>query len=370
MLSLVLTWIVRKFAFHSGIIDEPRGGRKIHTQRTALWGGLATGTAVIITLFCCLPFADGTELRPMQIIGFAVAILILMIGGALDDRFDHPPHIQVLFPILASLVIIISGSGIVQVTNPMLPGHAVSLVWQRFQFGIIHFSFPSDLITIGWLLVVTYSMKILDGLDGLVTGLTVISALLIASLAGSAAYFQPLIALMALSLAAIHIGFLPFNKQGSIFLGEAGSTIAGFSLAVLSIISGAKVATAAVALGIPIADIGIVVVGRLLRGKHPFKGDLSHLHFRLLQAGFSPRTSVRIIWALALVFGLTALTLQTRGRIFLFVGLVVLVVAISTWAYMKAEAKNKKRGMGDESPSSKALRGSGGREEGASSPRS
>jgi len=295
-----------------------------------------------------LLFADGTDLRPVQIIGFVVGILVLMIGGALDDRFDHPPHIQILFPILTSLIIIASGSGIVQVTNPTWPGHAISLVWQRFQFGVIHFSFPSDIITLGWLLVVTYSMKILDGLDGLVAGLTIISALLIASLAGSQAYFQPLIALVALAIAAVHIGFLPFNKQGSIFLGEAGSTIAGFSLAVLSIISGAKVATAAVALGIPIADIGIVVIGRLLRGKHPFKGDSSHLHFRLLQAGFSPRTSVRIIWALALVFGLTALTLQTRGRIFLFLGLVALVVAISTWAYMKAETRGEKRGAREE----------------------
>ena len=341
ILSVFLTKKVRKIAYRHGVVDAPDGGRKMHAMRTALWGGLVTGTVIILASACLLPFLDGSTLRSEQIYGFMVAIGILMFGGAMDDRFNLSPWKQIVFPVLASLAIIASGSGIIQVTNPFGDG-VISLVWSQWSFlgDLIRISFPSDLITIIWLLVVTYAMKLLDGLDGLVAGLTIISALLIASLAGSVDFFQPIIALLALAIAGVYIGFLPFNKTGSIFLGEGGSTIAGFSLAVLAVISGSKVATAAVALGIPIIDVFFVIVGRVLRGTSPFKGDRSHLHYRIVEAGVSPRNAVRLIWAAALIFGLFALTLQTRGRLFLLAGIAVFVLLVSWIAYVRSSRRS------------------------------
>jgi UDP-GlcNAc:undecaprenyl-phosphate GlcNAc-1-phosphate transferase len=318
-----------------GVIDEPTGGRKIHEKKTALWGGLATGLTIVLGLAVILLFIQGDDLRQPQVIGFGIAILVLMIGGMIDDGFDLPPWMQFLSPLIAAIVIVISGSGIVQITDPFGPG-AISMIWTQIQLGALTVSLPADILTIVWLLVVTYAMKFLDGLDGLVAGLTVIGAILIASLAGSEAYFQPIIALMALMVAGVHLGFIPFNRQGSIFLGEAGSTIAGFSLGVLAVISGAKVAIAAAALGVPLVDVAIVVIGRVVRGKSPFKGDNTHLHFRLLQAGLSRRGAVRLIWGIALVFGLAALTLQTQGKIFLIIGLAALVLTISYVAYTRS----------------------------------
>jgi UDP-N-acetylmuramyl pentapeptide phosphotransferase/UDP-N-acetylglucosamine-1-phosphate transferase len=344
IVSAVLTWVIRRTAFAMGVCDEPVGGRKIHEKRTALWGGGATGTTIVLVLISILPFLGGLEtvfgLRHLQVIGFAFGVTILMIGGMFDDAFSLPPWVQFCFPLAASIVIVMSGSGIVQITNP-LGGGAWSLVWQRVPlFGGVIISWPADILTVLWLLVVTYAMKMLDGLDGLVAGLTIISALLIAGLASSIAYLQPGVALLALSIAAIHLGFVRFNRAGSIFLGEAGSTIAGFSLGVLSIISGAKVATAAIALGIPIVDIGIVVIGRLARGASPFRGDDTHIHHRLIKAGLSPSTVVRIIWAAAAVFGLAALTMQTKGKIFLLITIAILVVGSSLFAY--AHQKTRK----------------------------
>ncbi len=256
----------------------------------------------------------------------------------MDDHFDIKPWQQFLFPLVASVIIVASGSGIVQVTNPFGPG-ALSLVWAQPVFSwmglSIPFAFPSDLVTVAWLLTVTYALKFLDGLDGLAAGMTVIGGALIAALASSSAYFQPLIALMALMVAGVYLGFLPWNRQGSIFLGEAGSTIAGFSLGVLAIISGAKVATAATALAIPLVDIVLVVARRLLRGASPFKGDDTHLHFQLLEAGLSPRNAVRLIWGIALAFGLLALTMQTKGKLFLLAGLAALTLVISALAVAK-----------------------------------
>lgn len=331
-LSAALTPFVRRFAFAFGIVDRPTGGRKIHKAPTALMGGLVTGATLVVCFLLLFPYVDGKELRDLQLIGFIIAILILMAGGILDDRFDIKPWQQFLFPLIASIVIVATGSGIIQITNPFGPG-ALSLVWAQpviTLFGLaIPVSLPADAITVLWLLTVTYAIKFLDGLDGLAAGMTVIGAALIAALASSSAYFQPLIALMALIVAGVHLGFLPYNRQGSVFLGEAGSTVAGFSLGVLAVISGAKVATAATALAIPLVDIALVVSRRLLRGNSPFKGDDTHLHFQLLKAGLSSQTAVRLIWGIALVFGLAALTLQTRGKLFLLAGLVMLTLVIS-----------------------------------------
>jgi UDP-GlcNAc:undecaprenyl-phosphate GlcNAc-1-phosphate transferase len=96
-----------------------------------------------------------------------------------------------------------------------------------------------------------------------------------------------------------------------------------------------------VALGVPLVDIALVVIGRVARGVSPFKGDDTHLHFRLLKAGLSRRSAVRLIWGIALIFGLAALSLQTKGKIFLFAGLVALVLTISYVTYVRA----RKHGM-------------------------
>jgi UDP-GlcNAc:undecaprenyl-phosphate GlcNAc-1-phosphate transferase len=335
IVSALLTVFARALARRFTVIDEPTGGRKIHEKPTALWGGIGTGLTITIVLVTALSFIRADDIRPAQITGFIIAILILLVGGMLDDRFDLRPCVQFLSPLFASVAILVSGSGIIQVTDPFGPG-AISLIWTQLQIGALTVSLPADLLTIAWLLTVTYAMKFLDGLDGLVAGLTVIGGFLIAGLAGSEAYFQPVIAMLALGVAAAHLGFLPFNRSGSIFLGEAGSTIAGFSLGVLAVISGAKVAIAATALGVPLVDIALVVIGRIVRGKSPFKGDNTHLHFRLLQAGLSRRGAVRLIWGIALVFGLAALTMQTRGKIFLFAGLVAVILTISYIAYTRS----------------------------------
>jgi UDP-GlcNAc:undecaprenyl-phosphate GlcNAc-1-phosphate transferase len=339
-LATLLTPAVRRWALIAKAVDKPTGGRKIHHKATPLWGGLVTGTTIIVALIAILLFTNPVigkaELHPEQVIGFIVAILVLMIGGALDDRFSLPPAVQFAFPLAASLVIIASGSGILQVTNPAGAG-VVSLVWSKITLGSLSLSWPADVVTILWLLMVTYAMKFLDGLDGLAAGMAAIGATLIAVLASSEAYFQPLVALLALMIAGAHLGFLPKNKEGSMFLGEAGSTIAGFSLGVLAIISGAKVATAATALAVPLVDIVLVVTQRLIAGRSPFKGDDSHLHFRLLKAGLSQRAAVRFIWMLAVIFGLIALTLQTQGKIFLLAGLAILVLLISAFAWNKTK---------------------------------
>lgn len=327
--TMLLAWgitpSVRRVALRLGAIDRPIGGRKRHQKPTALWGGLATGLVIILAAVF-LSFVGEQDIHPLQWSGVGLGILVLLIGGLLDDRWSLPPWVQFCFPLAAALLVVATGTDIARITNPVGDMPIELGAW-------------GGPLAVFWLLTVTYAMKLLDGLDGLVAGLTVVGAILIALLAGSEAYFQPLIALFALMIAGAHLGFLPHNREGSIFLGEAGSTIAGFSLGVLAILSGAKVATAATALAIPLVDIAIVVIRRLAAGRSPFKGDTEHLHFQLLQLGFTPRAVVRLIWGVGAVCGLLALLLQTKGKIFLFIFLAVAVSIASYAAWAKTQKK-------------------------------
>jgi UDP-GlcNAc:undecaprenyl-phosphate GlcNAc-1-phosphate transferase len=205
-------------------------------------------------------------------------------------------------------------------------------VWWKFG-GL---SLPSDALTFVWIVAATYATKVLDGLDGLVTGEAVIGAGIVGALTLSTSFFQPTVAIFAAIIGGAFLGFLPRNAHpAKQFLGESGSTIAGFSLAVLSILSSAKIAVALSVLAIPMTDVALVIAGRVARGVPWYKGDNTHLHFRLLQAGFSQRSAVLLLWGVSFASGLLALTLQTRGKIFLIVTLVASTALASFVAGLK-----------------------------------
>lgn len=318
-----------RMAFRFGAVDQPAGGRKIHRVPVPLLGG----AGIIVTMIVCIVVISYLGLLPnvssRQIIGFVAALIILCIGGALDDIRPQPPLRQLVFPLIASIAVIASGTGIVQVTSITEPS-GFSLVWWQYQISSritqhVIISFPADLITLLWLLFATYSTKLLDGLDGLVAGIAVIGSSMVGALTLSAAYFQPGVAVLAATVGGSFLGFLPRNfHPAKQFLGEAGSTVAGFSLGVLAIVSSAKIAIALAVLAIPIADAIFVVIGRIRKGQSPLKGDASHLHFRLLNAGASHRTAVALLWSASFIAGLAALSLQTQGKIFLVSALVAL----------------------------------------------
>ncbi len=329
--SFLSAFAWRRYALASGVVDRPTGGRKIHDRQTPLLGGLAVAGGLLLGVGAAWFFLDSVRpaLSPWQILGFALAIAILAFGGYLDDRFSLPPKYQVIFPVIASCAVILSGTSMGHVTN-VFQGGPFSLAFASWSLGPLTVSLPADLIAFVWLMVVTYATKMADGLDGLVAGQGMIGAGLIAALALSTMFFQPSVAFLAVVVAAAFAGFLPHNLHpAKQFLGESGSTIAGFSLGFLSMLGGAKVAIGFMALGLPLADALIVIAGRLLRGASPFKGDDTHLHFKLLRAGLSQRQVVVLFWLISLGFGLVALGLQSRGKLLLVALLVALTAVLS-----------------------------------------
>jgi UDP-GlcNAc:undecaprenyl-phosphate GlcNAc-1-phosphate transferase len=306
-LSAVLTLLIRRLALKFNIVDQPEiGGRKIHLKPVPLLGGLA----IFLTFFLILFLVYFSPFWPMKKIGFFevlpknlnlvtikqiaglfVAGLILVIGGFLDDKYHLKPKQQIIWPILAALVVIISGIGIRYINNPFGSGfwHFDQWKFEIFRIKGVPFYFTplADLFTFIWLMILMYSTKLLDGLDGLVSGISIIGGLAIAGLCLFTQFYQPDVAILALIFAGASLGFLFFNfHPAKIFLGEGGSLLAGFMLGSLAIISGGKIATAFLVLALPILDVIWVVVRRIFVEHHsPFLADRKHLHFRLLDIG-------------------------------------------------------------------------------------
>lgn len=348
--AAALTPLVRRLARRYGCIDSPSRDptRKIHHAPTALLGGLAVfGTMfVILAVYAAEPRALlGGFLLPKHLIGIAFGGALLMIGGALDDRWHLRPRRQIVWPIFAALVIIASGIGISYIRNPFGGTiHFNSIQWALFEWNgaPYHLTLFADLFTFVWLMGMMYTTKFLDGLDGLVPGVGAIGAIILFFLSLSKDVAQPETALIAIVFAGACLGFLVWNwHPAKIFLGEGGSLFVGFTLGVLAIISGAKVATTLLIMGIPIFDV-LWVIARRMWNKTPItQGDRKHLHFRLLDLGLSVRAAVGALYLVTFVFGISSLFLESREKIVALsalIGFMVILAGVLVALYRKRRA--------------------------------
>lgn len=340
-LSAIVTGFVRSFARRIGAVDRPADApdRKIHRRPIPLLGGLA----VFIAFFFVVWFVSrswgvvtGNFVTTKQLLGIFIGGAILMIGGYLDDRYRLKPGLQIIFPVLASVAVIAAGIGIDVITNPF--GGVIRLDTINFDVVTIdgvayQFTLWSDLLTFGWLMGMTYTTKFLDGLDGLVSGVTTIGALAVFLLSIRPPVLQPETANLSLILAGACAGFLIWNfHPAKIFLGEGGSLLTGFLLGTLAIIAGSKIATALLIMGIPILDVVWVIFRRALAERRsPFKtADRKHLHFRLLDVGFSHRQAVLFLYGLTAIFSATTIIFHGRQKVVALVvlGLVMLGLGV------------------------------------------
>ncbi|MBP9749045.1 hypothetical protein KBD18_02450, partial [Patescibacteria group bacterium] len=265
--TLFLAPAVAGIARFFKVMDQPGSlERKRHRGPTPLWGGVAiivVFTVVVLGLQHLKLFPHGL-VSWNAILGLLVGGGILLVGGILDDRYSLPPWAQLLWTITAVSVVVVSGVTISSVRNPF--GGLISLAGTDIGLGVFlghafRFHFPGDLLAFVWILTLTYTTKVLDGLDGLVAGLTTIAAVLIIGVALRPELNQPDVAVLAAAGAGAFAGFLVWNAPPALlFLGEAGSTFAGFFLGSLAVISGSKVATTLLILGVPIVDFALVIV--------------------------------------------------------------------------------------------------------------
>lgn len=341
--SVLAVPLIRRWAIKHGLVRGHRPGhpQDIHTQRqpVALWGGTAIFVSFFILLAYYALFTDqllGGFLLPKYLWGILIAGIVLFIGGFIDDKYELPAKWQWVAPVVAILIIIASGVGIDFISNPL--GQEIRLdQWSTMLFHIgdlpYRIVWGADLFTLVWMLGMIYAVKFIDGVDGLSATINFIGFLIIFFLCLMPAVNQPETAFLAVVMAGAILGVWIYQfPRGLIQIGEGGVWFMGFMLGLLAILSGGKIATALLVMGIPIIDTARVIIGRLVRGKSPFKGDNTHIHHLLLRLGLKPWQVVLAIGLPSLFFGVLGLILQGEQKvlalILVFVGMTIFVVTL------------------------------------------
>ena len=299
--SLLLTALVRKLAPRVGLVDRPDGYRKLHRRPTPLGGGVAVflATAVVLAGVLVLPNPWGLVMRQdwRDVLGFALASVIVLVVGLLDDRFGIRGRHKLLGQFAAAAMLLFSGLVIDKVN---LFGTDLELGW---------LSVP---LTLLWLVGATNSLNLLDGIDGLATVLGIILGGSIAALAAMTGH--PAVAFVALVLTGSLFGFLFFNfPPAKIFLGDAGSMLIGLMVGALAIrasLKGAGTVLLAAPLAlwtIPAFDTAVAILRRKLAGRSVYTTDRGHLHHRLLVSLGSSYKVLALIGACCTLTSATAL---------------------------------------------------------------
>ncbi len=308
-LALALTPLVKKFAVRIGAMDKPNA-RKVHTRIMPRLGGLGIYLAFIVTVAALLPFVSSWfTTRDMSFVSaFLIGGTIIVLIGALDDRFELSAKVKLLGQIVAASVVVFGFNIRVDFVNiPFQDAYSSLETWV---------SIP---LTILWIVGVTNAINLIDGLDGLAAGVSGIAIGTIAVM--SFLMGNTMIALMCLVLLGSIIGFLFFNfHPAKIFMGDTGSLFLGFSLAMLSMLGFKQIAvvsfiTPLIIIGVPLSDTLFAIIRRAVQRKPIFSPDKGHLHHCLRELGFSHRQTVLIIYGIAAFFGVLAI-IQSSAAMF------------------------------------------------------
>jgi UDP-GlcNAc:undecaprenyl-phosphate GlcNAc-1-phosphate transferase len=315
---------MRRIGFAVGAIDRP-GDRKVHATAVSRLGGIAVWGAVasVVALAAGLGVLDGAAFARVRVTWplLAVGSAILTFVGVVDDVRGLHARTKLLAQVAAAALVVAAGCVIREATNP-ITGASVAL-------GPV--AVP---LTMLWVIGVTNALNLIDGLDGLAAGvgLIVSGTLCLISLTAG----RTDVAMLSGILAGALVGFLYFNfNPATIFLGDSGSLFLGYALAVLSLESAHKGATAVLvlapilALGVPLMDTTLTVFRRLVSSASLMEADRDHIHHRLIALGLSHRRAVLVLYAacllgnVAAVFSVRAATRDTA--------LVAVAVALATF---------------------------------------
>lgn len=328
VIPLLLTPLVRKLAVAAGAVDLP-GERKIHDRPVPCWGGLGIfiGFAAALITVLRLDILPLSQEMTGEVTGLLAGGLVILAVGMIDDWMGLPPLAKLAGQILAAVVAVSLGIRVSFVSNP---------------FGGIlplgdYLSVP---LTVIWLVAITNALNLADGLDGLAAGIAAISA-------GTVAFISfrqgvPLAGVCSLLLGVSALGFLPYNwHPARIFMKDAGSMFLGFTLAALATLGLTKSVTTfslilpILILGVPISDMLLAVIRRLVRGQSILAADQEHIHHRLLSGGLTHSQTVLAICGVTLLLGGSAvlLTFLTTGQ-----GLAVLFLVCSAALFLADRA--------------------------------
>jgi len=309
--SAFLTPVAEKIAVRFGAIDKPNE-RKVHDKPVPLWGGLGIASAFFIAVFISIFIFKNDKILALDeriirnLIGIFIGGVLIVILGMVDDKINVPAKIKFAAQILIAIILIKFDVAITFLTIPgmgliYLPGW---LTW---------------LLTIFWIVGLTNAINLMDGLDGLLAGISTIFALLFFIVAILKGPF--IVALLMMGLAGSSLGFLRYNfNPARIFMGDTGSLFLGLMFSSLSIVGALKVTTAMalfiplLIMGLPVLDTSFAIIRRFI-GKRPiFSPDKEHIHHRLLAKGLTQRQAVFYIYIICGTLGAIGLSLIFIAR--------------------------------------------------------
>lgn len=333
--AYVITPYTIRLARRLGAVDIP-SDRRVNKKPMPRLGGIAVISGFLIsTIYLVITMTVESKINFMEdslnrkLLGFFLGAIILGITCFIDDVKNIKPLVKLVGQTLAAIAIASSG---ILINNFNIPFKENSVVLNEI------FSY---ILTIGWIIGITNAINLIDGLDGLSSGITLISC--ISLLIIFALNESPLIAIILITaLSGAIVGFLPYNfNPAKTFIGDVGSNFMGFALAVISILGVAKTYTAIVliapiiVLALPIFDTLWAIIRRIVKTKSikgVFKADKGHLHHRLMKRGYNQKQSVLILYGIAATFGMTAIILLDSG-IWKAISFGLLVIAIAAVGY-------------------------------------
>ncbi|MBB5335066.1 glycosyltransferase family 4 protein [Pectinatus brassicae] len=319
VIVLAIMPMVIKFAIKTGAIDAP-DKRKVHHKPIPRIGGLGIYAGFVITIAILTFSTDLLSGHENDLLGLLLGGSFIVLVGIIDDYTNLPAKVKLLGQIAAACILVSFDVRIDFITNPF--GNWIFLEY---------LSVP---VTIFWIVGLTNTINLIDGLDGLAAGVSTIAGITLLLVA-----YQQQDAFIVTITAAIvgsALGFLRYNfNPARIFMGDTGSMFLGFILAGISIIGVVKSATTIalivpiLTLGLPILDTTFAIVRRYRGGIPIFKPDKGHLHHRLLDLGFTQRQAVLLMYVFSSFLGLSAIALtqvnEYAGAVILLFILLVII---------------------------------------------
>ena len=329
--SLLITPLVRNFFIRKKWVEDPIAKNKKTKNATAIstvprGGGIPIFIAIVITCLLFLPLDK-------HLIGIVIASLFSLIIGVWDDIKDISPKLRLITNLITAIIVVGSGIGIAYISNPLGSG-VIDLSFLKINFNFIgpHSIWViSDILAIIWIIWCMNVVGWATGVDGQLPGFTAISAFFIGilGLKYSSDITQWPVIILSGAVSGAYLGFLPYNFfPQSIMPGYSGKSLAGFFLAVLSILSGAKLATLILLLGIPMIDGIITIIRRILKHQPIFLGDGQHFHHQLLRRGWSRRSIALLYWFFSFTLGMVSLLLNSTQKFYVFFGIFLLFCSL------------------------------------------
>jgi len=349
--TYLVSYLAKKHSLYPKVRD-----RDVHSAPVPRIGGVAVIIGFVLTMILLViiygdkglvdfgfPYKILGVSIDKRLLGILIATIILGVIMLIDDVKSLKPWTKLSGQILAGIVLALAGIGANYINNPF--GNTIYLDAVKIPIAlgssIYHVVFWADLLLIAWVVILTNATNFIDGIDGLASSLSLIAGAIIIAI--SLKFSQPSMAILAAAFSGAIIGFLPLNlPPAKMFLGDSGSMFLGLMLAVLTVISGGKFATLLLVFGLVILDAVYVIFKRLIQGKNPFtSADQTHLHHRLIKAGFSKTWALLTIVFTSTLFGVLAVTLE--GRVKLITIAVLALLSLVSFVILDLSTQTRKK---------------------------